>query len=126
MYARCARSDRVLEGEDAGELNDGAALLLELGDKEGILVRWWPKVVVKQTSNSRRVTSSEFSCDLAQTLWHADVCPWLLCAVRAFYSQGHRCYAVDALLWPHSPWYKSVIPLCVGLHAIYTPAALGV
>ena len=26
-----------------------------------------------------------------------------------FYSQHYHCYNEDALLWPHGPWYKSVI-----------------
>ena len=48
----------------------------------------------------------------------------LLGASQRFYSRHCRCYTVNASSWLHSPWYKSVIPLCVGIHGIYTPRGL--
>ena len=37
--------------------------------------------------------------------------PWFMSIVRAFYSRCCRCYGKHALLWPRSPWYKSVTSL---------------
>ena len=33
---------------------------------------------------------------------------WFMSTARAFYSRRCRCYGEGALLWPRSPWYKSL------------------